>query len=139
MAHYAYLDENDIVVDVITGRDEDDTEALPEGVASWEEYYGNQRGLRCLRYSYNTLANTHRGPDGEPDDGIPFRGNAAAVGSQYRDDLDAFVFPQPFPSWTLNPDSLIWEAPVPAPEGMPHPLWDEDSQSWYDDPSMTEP
>jgi hypothetical protein len=52
MAHYAFLDENNLVTEVIVGRDEDD---LADGVTSWEEYYGAFRGQRCLQTSYNTV------------------------------------------------------------------------------------
>lgn len=110
MAHYAFLDNNNIVTEVIVGRDEDD---LIDGVTSWEGYYGAVRGQRCLRTSYNTHQNQH------VDGGTPFRGNYAGIGSEYREDLDAFIPPKPGPnfelgveSWILNEETLSWE-----PEG----------------------
>ena len=57
MAHYSFINDENIVVEVITGKDEDDLETLPEGFASWEEYYETKRdGLTCKRTSYNTQA-----------------------------------------------------------------------------------
>lgn len=119
MAHYAFVNDANIVVDVIVGRDEDD---LVEGVTSWEDYYGANRGLRCLRTSYNTHAGQHEF------DGEPFRGNYAGIGFEYREDLDAFIPPQPFPSWTLNENIFEWEAPIPMPENASD--WDEEAGAW---------
>lgn len=72
MAHYAYIDEKNIVVDVITGRNEDE---VINGISDWEAYYGAMRGLRCLRTSYN-----HN-----------IRGRYAGVGMRYDETLDEFV------------------------------------------------
>jgi hypothetical protein len=126
MAHYALLDDNNIVTNVITGRDENDR---PPEVDSWEGYYGALHNCRCLRTSYNTVANEH------DLGGVPFRGNFAGKGFRYDDDLDAFIPPQPFPSWTLNPTTLNWVAPVAEPDFDPENPdqqwgWDEDSLSW---------
>lgn len=121
MAHYAFLDDDNVVIDVITGRDEDD---LAEGIGSWEEYYGNRRGLRCLRTSYNTVGGEHAGT------GEPFRKNYAGIGYTYDEDLDAFIPPQPFESWILDEDSCLWVAPVVMPAtGGPY-MWDEETGSW---------
>lgn len=107
MAHYAFLNENNIVTEVITGRDEDD---LAEGVTSWEEYYGAVRGQRCLQTSYNTQAGVHL------HGGEPLRGNYAGIGFEYREDLDAFIPSKPeatdeFPEWVLDEATFSW---VPA-------------------------
>ena len=109
MAHWAFVNKHDVVIDVIVGRDEDD---LAEGVTSWEDYYGAVRGQRCLRTSYNTFGNQHL------TGGEPFRGNYAGIGFQYREDLDAFIPPQPQPTdevaeWVLNEETFLWE-PVGA-------------------------
>ena len=69
MAHYAFIDDNNIVTQVIVGRDEDD---LAEGVTSWEDYYGARHGQTCLRTSYNTRAGEHS------EGGTPFRGNSTS-------------------------------------------------------------
>lgn len=122
MAHYAFIDENNIVVSVITGRDEDD---LAPGVTSWEDYYGAQRpGLTCLRTSYNTRAGEHTG------DGTPFRGNYAGKGYSYNSELDAFIPPQPYDSWILNETTFNYEAPVPYPEDGEQYTWNEETGSW---------
>ena len=71
MAHYAFINENNIVTEVITGIDEDVTEGLPEGFADWEAWYADFRGQTCKRTSYNTIANAHS------DGGTAFRGNYA--------------------------------------------------------------
>jgi hypothetical protein len=121
MAHYALLNEENIVEMVITGKDEDD---LVDGVESWEDFYGEFHGMRCLRTSYNTLGNEHILG------GEPFRGNYAGIGFEYREDLDVFVEPKPFNSWTLNEETFIWEAPIPYPEDGADYTWDEDNASW---------
>ena len=124
MAHYAFLDDNNIVTEVIVGRDEDD---LAEGVTSWEDYYGAVRGQRCVRTSYNTLEGVHLL------DGEPFRGNYAGIGFEYREDLDAFIPPAPFVSWVLNEETFSWDAPVERPaEGAW--TWDEESGDWVEVP-----
>ena len=109
MAHYAFLDENNIVTEVIVGRDEDD---LIEGVTSWEHYYGAFRGQRCLQTSYNTQGGIHIYG------GTPFRGNYAGIGYSYDEALDAFIAPKPeltddVSDWVLNEETFTWE-PVGA-------------------------
>jgi hypothetical protein len=85
MAHYAFLDDNNIVTEVIVGRDEDD---LAEGVTSWEDYYGAVRGQRCLQTSYNTQGGVHILG------GTPFRGTYAGIGYTYDPVADVFVAPE---------------------------------------------
>ena len=121
MAHYALLDENDIVVNVITGIDEDN---LPEGIVSWEEYYGNFHGLRCLRTSYNTQNNEHIYG------GTPFRGNYAGIGYLYLNEHDIFVPPKYYNSWILDLEMAVWVAPIPYPNDENKYYWNEEAQSW---------
>lgn len=104
MAHYALIDENDIVTTVFVGKDE--TEAPPEGFASWEHYYCPPNAKACLRTSYNTQHNERR--DGK---GVPFRGNYAGIGYRYDARLDAFIPPQPAPNFVLNEQTFAWEEP----------------------------
>ena len=115
MAHYAYLDENSIVTQVIVGKDEGE-----DGI-DWEAYYG------AKRTSYNTHGGQHA------NGGTPFRGNFAGIGYRFDPDLGpdgAFIPPQPFPSWTLNADTALWDALTPMPaEGGPY-RWDEDTLAW---------
>lgn len=121
MAHYAIINDNNIVTQVIVGRDEDD---LAEGVTSWEEYYGNVLNGRCLRTSYNTRAGEHT------EGGTPFRGNYAGIGYSYDEDLDAFIPPQPYASWTVNESTFSWEAPVAYPEDGEAYVWNENQGNW---------
>lgn len=123
MAHYALLDNNNVVTQVFVGRDEDD---LAEGVTDWEVYYAPE-GFTCKRTSYNTAGGVHSGG------GTPFRKNYAGIGYTYDAGRDAFIPPQPYPSWVLNEDTCLWDAPTPMPEiaeGDHQPVWDEDTQSW---------
>ena len=96
MAHYAFLNDNNIVTEVIVGKDEDDNADLPEGFDSWEAWYGDFRGQTCKRTSYNTVGNSHTL------DGTPFRGNYAGIGFTYDENDDVFYPPQPYPSWALD-------------------------------------
>lgn len=119
MAHYAIIDSENKVTEVIVGKDENDI--LPDGVSSWEEYYGG------LRTSYNTFAGVHQAG------GTPYRKNMAAIGYTYDLSRDAFIPPKPWESWILNEDTCRWEAPLPIPE---HDLsqrveWVEADQEWF--------
>ena len=121
MAHYVYLDENNIVTSVIVGPDEG-TE--PEGVESWEAYFSAKGKGQALRTSYNTSGGVHTGG------GTPFRGNYAGIGYRYDPDRDAFIPPKPYESWTLNEETCLWDAPTPYPEDGNAYTWDEETTSW---------
>ena len=121
MAHYAFLDENNIVTQVIVGKDEED---LAEGITSWEEYYGNLKNQVCKRTSYNTRAGEH------VEGGTPFRGNYAGIGYTYDEALDAFIPPQPFASWTLDEATYSWVSPVPYPEDGEIYVWNDQAGAW---------
>jgi hypothetical protein len=121
MAHYAFLDDNNIVTQVITGRDEDE---VVDGITDWEAYYGGRHGQTCKRTSYNTFRGTHLSG------GIPFRKNYASIGMMYDAVRDAFYGVQPFPSWVLDEDTCLWDAPVPYPDDGLYYEWDEDTVSW---------
>jgi len=126
MAHYALLDENNIVINIITGIDEDQ---LIEGLNP-ETWYGNFHNTKCKRASYNTMAGEHLF------DGIPFRKNYPQIGYNYDEVRDAFIPPKPedFPSWVLNEDKCIWQPPIPYPtieDGSDEIYtWDENTTSW---------
>lgn len=122
MAHYAFIDENNVVTEVIVGRDEDD---LPDGITSWEEYYGNFRGQRCLRTSYNTKSGQHF------NGGVPFRGNYAGIGWWYNEELDVFTPPKIYDSWILDTQTFIYEPPVPRPSDGVYE-WDEEAGAWVE-------
>lgn len=123
MAHYAFLDENNIVVEVIVGKDEDD---IDTNVIDWEQHYGNFRGLVCKRTSYNTRGGQHI------NGGIPFRKNYAGIGYTYDEGRDAFIPLKPFNSWVLNETTCLWEPPIPRPEdtGTTIWMWNEETQGW---------
>jgi hypothetical protein len=121
MAHYALLDENNVVVSVFVGRDEGD---LVDGVTDWEIYYAPV-GTIVKRTSYNTHGGQHS------NGGTPFRKNYAGIGFTYSEDLDAFIPLKPFGSWVLNEDTCLWEPPVPYPAEGIH-IWDEESGSWVE-------
>ena len=120
MAHYAFLDNNNIVTEVIIGKEE-----FEDGI-NWEEYYGNLRGQVCKRTSYNTSLGSHKF------DGVPFRKNYAGVGFKYDETLDAFIPAQMYPSWTLNIETCGWEPPVaePTTEFPFIAVWNEDALNW---------
>jgi hypothetical protein len=109
MAHYAFLDENNIVTEVIKGIDETE---LIEGLEP-EIWYGNFRGKTCKRTSYNGN----------------IRKNYASIGYTYDAVRDAFIAPKSYPSWILDETTCQWKAPVEHPAG-PTCMWDEESLSW---------
>jgi len=111
MAHYAFLDDNNVVTDVIVGRHEYET---VDGISDWETYYGEFRGQRCVRTSYNGN----------------IRKNYAGIGYTYDESRDAFIPPQPYPSWVLNEDTCHWNAPTLMPDDGQTYEWDEDTVSW---------
>lgn len=121
MAHYAYLDENNIVTQVIVGKNEGE-----DGI-DWEEYYG------AVRTSYNTRGGIHYDSEtNEPstDQSKALRKNYAGAGYSYDPARDAFIPPQPFASWILNEDTCLWTAPIPYPEDGDMYTWNEESVSW---------
>lgn len=126
MAHYAFLDNNNIVTEVIVGKDEGE-----EGI-DWEQRYSEIRGQKCKRTSYNTLGGVH------VLGGVPFRKNYAGIGFSYNVIRDAFIPPKPYASWTLNEETCLWDPPTPMPEdaGTGEPpkryAWDEITLSWVD-------
>jgi len=122
LAHYAFLDENYIVTEVIPGRDESDSNI------DWEQHYGRIRGQLCKRTSYNTLGGVHT------EGGTPFRKNYAGIGYTYDSIRDAFIPPKPFASWILNEDTCQWESPIPSPNDGNRYRWDESITAWVEIP-----
>jgi hypothetical protein len=110
MAHYAFLDSNNVVTEVITGVDETE---LIEGLDT-ETWYGNFRGQVCKRTSYNGN----------------IRKNYAAIGYAYDATRDAFIAPKPFNSWVLDEDTCQWQAITPYPTDGKFYYWSEDDLSW---------
>lgn len=125
MGHYAFLNMQNIVTEVIVGKDETD------GPTNWEMHYGNFREQVCKRTSYNTRGGVHY-TNGEPSDdqSQAFRKNYAGIGYTYDETRDAFIPPKPFDSWTLNEDSCLWEAPVAYPDDGQQYTWNEELGTW---------
>jgi len=109
MAHYAYLDENNIVVAVIVGKDETE---LIDGLDT-ETYYAQGTPYTVKRTSYNGN----------------IRKQYAALGFTYDPVADVFIAPQPFPSWNLD-ENFDWQPPVPYPNDELIYIWDEEVGDW---------
>ena len=109
MAHYAFLDDNNVVTEVIVGKDETE---LIDGLTP-EEWYGNFRGQTCVRTSYNNN----------------IRKQYAGVGYTYNETADVFIAPKPFASWTLD-SNYDWQAPIDYPADGKQYSWDESNQVW---------
>jgi hypothetical protein len=124
MAHFAKLDTNNVVIAVVAGRDEDEGK---------ENELTARTGDVYKQTSYNTRGGVHYQLDGTPssDQSKSFRKNYAGIGYTYQADIDAFVPPQPFPSWTLNLGAQ-WEPPVAMPTDGKMYSWDEDTASWVE-------
>jgi hypothetical protein len=118
MAHFAQIDENNIVVQVIVINNEilldtDNNESEVKGIDFCESLYGHRNWLQT---SYNGN----------------MRYNYAGIGYTFDEDNDAFYAPQPFASWLLD-ENFIWQAPVPYPENASEDKvyeWDEDNLTW---------
>lgn len=109
MAHYAFLDENNVVVQVITGIDENE---LIEGKEP-EKWYGDFHQMKCVRTSYNNR----------------IRKQYAGIGYVYDEINDVFIVPQPFPSWSLDAN-FDWQPPIPYPDDGLIYVWNEADQDW---------
>jgi hypothetical protein len=107
MDYYAFLNSNNVVTEVIPGKEQgsDNTD--------WEQWYGEFRGQVCKRTR----------TDG-------FRKNYAGIGYTYDPTRDAFIPTQPFPSWILNEDTCLWNAPTPMPIDGQVYRWNEPTTSW---------
>jgi len=110
MAHYAYIDENNVVVAVIVGKDETE---LIDGLDP-EIYYAQGTNYRVKRTSYSGS----------------IRGIFAGVGCTYNDDEDIFMTPQPYPSWTRT--GSFWYAPKPYPTDGNLYAWDQQLGDWVE-------
>ena len=123
MAHYAFMNLISPgiykVTEVIPGRNEDE---IVDGISNWEEHYGDFRGQKCVRTSYNAATNG-------------FRKNFAGIGYTYDEALDAFIPPKPFESWILDENTCRWNAPVAMPNDGSLYTWDEQSLSWVEVPT----
>ncbi len=105
MAHWAQIDENNIVVSITVGNNEEPDEGY--------QWLVDNLGGTWIKTSYNGN----------------IRKNFAGIGFEYRPDLDAFISPQPYLSWVLDEDAQ-WQAPTPYPSGDGIYQWVEDDLNW---------
>lgn len=117
MAHFAKLDENNIVVFVTVGRDEDNGK---------EDELTARTGDTYRQTSYNTHGGVHSLG------GTPFRKNYAGIGYTYDSGRDAFIPPKQYNSWVLNESTCLWDAPVAMPSDDKRYAWDENTVNWVE-------
>jgi len=121
MAHFAKLGVGNIVERVeVVSNDVATTEQA--GVDFLNNLYGSRDVWK--QTSYNTHGGEHLL------DGTPFRKNFAGIGFKYDQTRDAFIPPKPYPSWTLNETTCLWEAPVAYPTDGQRYTWNEINQTW---------
>lgn len=118
MAHFAKLDENNVVIEVNVVSNEvvnnlSFPDSEPLGIAFLTEWSGEHSNWKQTSYSKS------------------FRKNFAGIGMTYRSDIDAFIYAQPYPSWVLN-DNALWEAPIPYPNDGKLYGWNEETQVWVE-------
>ena len=121
MAHFAKLDSNNVVTEVVVVHNDVAT-SESAGVEFLNNLYGTNDTWK--QTSYNTKKGQHT------KGGTPFRKNFAGKGYTYDASRDAFIPPKPFNSWTLNETTCLWEAPVAKPGGDNIYEWNEDTTSW---------
>jgi hypothetical protein len=136
MAHYAELNENNIVLRVLTACNQDIINNGGELSEQAANYFGtytpfSKEGVKWVQTSYNTYGGVHRLG------GTPFRKNYAGIGYTYDITRDAFISPKPFNSWILNENTCLWEAPIAYPtvitygDNISYSIsWDESRQGW---------
>lgn len=125
MAHWAEIDENNKVLRVLVGDNND-----PNGDEGYQWLIDNLGGT-WIKTSYNAVGGKRRDPEtGQLLDLPGFRKNYAGVDFVYDEEKDAFIPPQPFPSWILNEDTCLWEPPIPAPTDSIRYVWDEPTVLW---------
>lgn len=116
MAHFAKLDENNVVlaVHVVNNNEllQDGVEFESKGIQFLVNWSGGYSNWKQTSYNGN------------------FRKNYAGIGYTYDPTRDAFIPPKPFPSWTLNEDTCLWNAPIPKPTDGQFYVWDEPTTSW---------
>ncbi len=115
MAHFAQLDENHVVTQVIVV---DNNELMDNGVES------EAKGIAFCQSLFPNTNWKQTSYNGN------FRKNYAGIGYTYDANIDAFVPPQPYPSWTLNNTTAQWQAPTPMPQDGKRYTWDETTTSW---------
>jgi hypothetical protein len=134
MAHFAQIDKNNIVIDVVVVPNEQEHRGQEYLSESWTgtiidgKLTRVQRGGTWIQTSYNTRAGKHiKG-------GTPFRKNYAGIGYTYDSQRDAFIPPKKYQSWILDEETCLWNAPVPYPNDGNKYTWDESTISWIQVP-----
>jgi len=124
MGHYALINNDNFVNQVITGGGDNDD-------IMFETLYGDLHSCIAKRTSYNTRGGIYY-TNGTPsqDQRKAFRKNYAGIGYYYDSIRDAFIPPKPFPSWTLNEFSCLWESPIPYPNDNKRYIWNEETGNW---------
>lgn len=116
MAHFAKLDQNNVVLEVHVVHNnellQDGVESEAKGIQFLVDWSGGYTNWKQTSYNGN------------------FRKNYAGIGYSYDPTRDAFITPKPFPSWTLNENTCLWESPVPFPTDGQAYAWDEATTSW---------
>ena len=120
MSHFALIDANNTVVEVIVA-EQDFIDSGAVGDPS-----------RWIQTSYNTRGGVHYGPDGQPDGGVALRANYAVVGGTYDPVHDVFYGPKPvnYPSYVIGAPDWQWKPPIPKPQDGGDYRWDESAQRW---------
>jgi len=128
MSHFAKLNDNNLVIFVTVGRQEDD---------GLEEELNARTGDVYRQTSYNTRGGVHY-TEGEPsaDQSKALRYNYAGIGYSYDENRDAFIPPQPYASWVLDEATCLWVAPIAYPAEGDH-VWDEQAGDWVEVPDET--
>ncbi len=123
MAHFAKINESNIVTQVVVVNDSDGNNDT-----NGQNFLNNlfKTTHTWKKTSYNTYGNTHRLG------GTPYRKNFASVGFTYDSSRDAFIEPKPYNSWTLNETTCLWESPVAYPSDGKSYEWDEDNTQWVE-------
>lgn len=118
MAHFALVNAQGIVEQVIVAEQDVIDSGLFGNPTSW------------VQTSYNTRGGVHYGSDNQPDGGVALRANYAGIGYTYDAQNDVFYAPQPYPSWTISAPDWIWQPPVSYPQDGEVYVWNESSLSW---------
>ena len=118
MSHWAQIDENNIVINVLVGNNDEPDEGY--------QWFVDNIGGRWLQTSINTYGGVHT------NNKEPLRKNYAGIGYTYDEELDAFIPPKPeqFPSFIVDTETGLWTYPIPRPEGDEPWGWDESTQEW---------
>ena len=127
MAHWAELDENNVVTRVLVGDNND-----PAGDEGYQWLLDNLGGT-WVKTSYNAVGGKRRNPEtGEVTEEAGFRKNYAGIGYTFDAVRDAFIPPKPFNSWVLNEDTCLWDAPTPYPADGKMYRWVEEDLNWQE-------